>query len=213
MKIRILILFFSIISLNIFSQSDKRSKLKPMKIGFLYAYASNEYFFHDDQDYTYNTSTFKGQAFYNLGNWKKLKFELIVQPQVQFIKHQLINEQFVLPSEKNYLEKRAEFTQQKSMNIYGLEFGLVLRKNLFAKLDILATAGLGFTYINTRTERLAKGFTFIENFSLGIEHQFIKDHCVYLGTTIGHVSNLNFKPPNSGYNILGFEVSYSFYIN
>ncbi len=184
-----------------------------MKIGFLYAYTSNEYFFHDDPDYTYSTNTLKGQAFYSLGDWKKLNFELIVQPQVQFIKHQLINEQFVLPSEKNYIEKRTEFTQQKSMNLYGLELGLILRKNIFAKLDILATAGLGFSYINTRTERLAKGFTFIENFSLGIEHQFLKDNYIYLGTTIGHVSNLNFKLPNSGYNILGFEVGYSFYIN
>jgi hypothetical protein len=50
----------------------------------------------------YSTNTFKRQAFYQLGNWKNLKLELIVQPQIKVLKHQLLNEFFVLESDENY---------------------------------------------------------------------------------------------------------------
>ena len=205
-----LILFFT--SVNYFSQTEKKSFLKPSKVGFLLNFGTNENFIFDDVDYKYNTKTYKAQAFYELGNWKNLKLELIVQPQVQFIKHQLINEQYVLPDEENYLEKRAEFTQLKKINLYALEFGLAIKKRLNTKLDLQGTISLGFSYIDKRTERVAKGFTFIENFSLGFSHQTFKNSFIYLGTNFGHVSNLNFQLPNDGYNILGLEIGYSYFI-
>lgn len=198
------VVFFS------FSQDVKKGVLKPIKIGFLYNYGTNENFINDDPDYTYSTKTFKVQAFYKLGNWKNLGFQLIVQPQMQFVKHQLINEQFVLPNEVNYLEKRAEFTQPKKMHIYGIEFGFATKKRITNKLDFQGTISLGFNYIDTRTERLAKGFTFTENFSFGFSHETFKNSFVYLGTNFGHVSNLNFQKPNNGYNILGLEIGYSY---
>ena len=211
MKIKILLLLFIFCVSIAFSQEKKKSKLSPHKIGFLYNFAKNENFLNDDPDYTYTTNTYKAQAFYELTNWKSLEIELIVQPQVQFIKHQLINEQYVLPNEDHYLEKRAEFTQSKKMNLYGIEFGFAAKKRLLKKLDIQGTISLGFNYIDTRTERLAKGFTFIENFSLGFSYQTFSNSYLYLGTNLfGHVSNLNFQKPNDGYNILGFEVGYSF---
>jgi hypothetical protein len=196
-----------------FSQEKKKSVLKPAKIGFLYNFGTNENFIFDDVDYTYSSQTFKGQAFYNLGTWKNLNFELIVQPQVQFLEHQLINEQFVIPDEENYLEKRSEFTKAKTMNLYGLEFGIAVKKQLTEKLDFQGTISLGFNYIDTRTERIAKGFTFIENFSVGFSHQTFTNSFIYLGTNFGHVSNLNFQQPNNGYNILGLEIGYSYTLN
>ncbi|SDR89011.1 Lipid A 3-O-deacylase (PagL) [Polaribacter sp. KT25b] len=196
-----------------YSQEKKKSTLKPSKIGFLYNYGTNENLIFDDVDYTYSTNTFKAQAFYKLGNWKNLNFELIVQPQVQFLDHQLINEQFVLPSEENYLEKRAEFTKAKTMNLYGIEFGIAVKKQLTEKLNFQGTISLGFNYIDTRTERIAKGFTFIENFSVGFSHQTFTNSFIYLGTNFGHVSNLNFQQPNNGYNILGLEIGYSYALN
>ncbi|OBY65813.1 hypothetical protein LPB301_08305 [Polaribacter reichenbachii] len=72
---------------------------------------------------------------------------------------------------------------------------------------------LGFNYIDTRTERIAKGFTFLENFSLGISYETFSDSYLYIGTNLfGHVSNLDFNLPNAGYNILGLEIGYSFKI-
>ncbi|WP_339883852.1 acyloxyacyl hydrolase [Polaribacter vadi] len=191
-------------------QDKKTPILKPIKIGVLFNYGTNENFVFDDVDYTYSTNTYKLQAFYNLGNWKNIDFELIVQPQVQFLKHQLLNKWYVTPDQENVEEKIAEFTQSKNMNLYGLEFGFASKLKLTNKLDLQGTISLGFSYIDTRTERLAKGFTFIENFSLGFSHQIFQKTFIYIGTNFGHVSNLNFQKPNDGYNILGLEVGYSY---
>mgnify|MGYP003652773755 CR=1 FL=1 len=193
-----------------FSQEKKKSILKPIKIGVLFNYGTNENFVFDDVDYTYSTNTYKLQAFYELGNWKNIDFELIVQPQVQFLKHQLLNKWYVTPDQENVEEKIAEFTQPKNMNLYGLEFGFASKLKLTNKLDLQGTISLGFSYIDTRTERLAKGFTFIENFSLGFSHQIFQKSFIYIGANFGHVSNLNFQKPNDGYNILGLEVGYSY---
>ncbi|MDD7913889.1 acyloxyacyl hydrolase [Polaribacter sp. MSW5] len=66
--------------------------------------------------------------------------------------------------------------------------------------------------MNKRTERVAKGFTFIENFSIGFSHHSFKNSFIYFGTNFGHVSNLNFQLPNDGYNILGLEIGFSYFI-
>lgn len=191
------------------AQKTSNWSLKPKKIGFLYNYGIEDNFIFDDKDYTYSTNTYKFQVFYDLGIWRSLNFELIVQPQIQFLQHQLMNEQFITPDQENYLEKRIEFTKPKNMNLYGLEFGFSANKKLGNKLNLQTTLSLGFSYIDTRTERLAKGFTFIENFSLGVSYQTFKNSFFYLGTNFGHVSNLNFQKPNDGYNILGLEMGYS----
>jgi hypothetical protein len=201
------VVFFSI------SQENKKAVLKPNKIGILYNYGTNENFINNDSDYTDATNTFKLQAFYTFGNWKNLDFELILQPQVQFLNHQLLNEQFVRPEEENYLEKRTEFTKAKTMNLYALEFGFAVKKELTAKLDFQTTLSLGFSVIDKRTERLAKGFTFIENLSFGFSYETFTNSFIYIGTNFGHVSNLNFQKPNNGYNILGLEVGYSYILN
>lgn len=206
MKFKLLFIF----SLFILEFTRGQINLKPYKIGLLYNTAANENFLNNDPDYTYATKTFKAQAFYKLPNWKSFQIELIVQPQIQFLEHQLLNEQFVLPSEENYLVKRNEFTQLKEFNLYGIEFGFVTKKIISKKLNVQLSASLGFAIIDTRTERLAKGFTFIENFSIGFSYNFSKKSHLYIGSNIfGHVSNLNFQKPNNGYNIMGVEIGYS----
>ncbi|WP_439128253.1 acyloxyacyl hydrolase [Polaribacter sp.] len=205
-----ILFFLAIFSLK--AQVNK-DKLKPKKIGFLYNYANEKNFMFDDKDYSYNTNTYKIQAFYNLGNWKNFNFELILQPQYQKINHQLDNSFFVLPTEENFEEKIKEFTTPKTINLYGFELGFVFKKQLFTNVSVLATIGLGLANIDTRTERLAKGFTFLENGSLGFSYQFYKQTTLYLGSNIGHVSNLDTKKPNNGYTFLGFEVGLQYALN
>ena len=204
--------FFSI--LFSYTQDKKNSVLKPKKIGVLYNYGTDENFIFDDPDYTYTTNTFKFQAFYNLGKWKNFDIELIVQPQIQFLRHKLINPSFVQPRYgDNYLELREIYIKEKSMNLYGLEFGIAVKKQLLSKLDIQFSASLGFSYIDTTTERLASGFTFIENFSLGFNYQTSTKTFVYVGSNFGHVSNLDFQFPNDGYNVLGIEVGFQYILD
>ena len=209
---RIVLLIFFFGCTNLFAQEFNKGILKIKKIGFLYNNAAANNFIFKDKDFTYTTNTYKLQAFYNLGSWKSLDFELILQPQVQVLKHQLYNSSFILPSEENYQEKRIEFTTPKTMHFYAFELGFVLKKELFNKLEILATIGLGIAAIDTRTERLAKGFTFIENASLGMSYNLVHKTMLYVGSNIGHVSNFDTKKPNNGYSFLGIEIGLSYAI-
>jgi hypothetical protein len=208
MRYLLIIVFFC--SVSAATQTHQRGFLNIEKIGFLYNNAQSDNFIFNDTDFTYTSSTYKIQAFYDLGSWKSFRFELIAQPQYQVLKHQLINEQFVLPSEENYQEKRREFTSPKTMHLYAFELGFVLKKTLLKKLDFLVTISLGLAAIDRRTERLAKGFTFIENGSLGVSYPIAKRTFLYLGSNVGHVSNLDFKSHNAGFSILGFEAGVSY---
>jgi len=213
MKKNIFLLVFLFAITSGISQDKKKSFLKPYKIGFLYNFGTNENFINNDLDYTYSTQSYKGQLFYKLGNWKSLHFELIVQPQIQNLKHQLINEYYVTPDQENYLEKIAEFTHPKKMNLYSIEFAFASLKRISNQWCFQGSLSLGFSYIDTRTERLGKGFTFIENLSLGFLYKTNEKSQFYLGTNFGHVSNLDFQKPNDGYNIMGLEIGYSYVLN
>lgn len=213
MKKQIIILNFLFAVFIGFSQEKKKHFLEPFKIGFLYNNGTNENFVFNDLDYTYTNQTFKGQFFYKLGNYKSFDFQLIVQPQVQFLNHQLINEQYVTPDQENYLEKRTEFTKAKRMNLYGVEFAFASLRKITHQLFFQGAISLGFCVIDTRTERLAKGFTFIENLSIGFLYKTTQKSQFYIGSNFGHVSNLDFQLPNDGYNILGLEVGYAYVLN
>ena len=207
MKYVLIVLFFS--SFLSFTQVSQKKIYNIKRIGFLYNKALSNNFIFNNKNFTYDTNAFKMQAFYNLGTWKSLDFELIAQPQYQVLKHQLINEQFVLPSEVNYQEKRKEFTSPKTMHLYAFELGFVIKKALVKKLDFLVTIGLGLAAIDTRSERLAKGFTFIENGSLGFSYKITNKTLLYIGSNIGHVSNLDFQMTNAGFSVIGFEAGIS----
>tara|TARA_R110002072_G_scaffold291801_1_gene460096 strand:- start:832 stop:1467 length:636 start_codon:yes stop_codon:yes gene_type:complete len=194
-----------------YGQGEKDSIRKLKKIGILYnsAKQNNALFF--DKDYNYKTDVLKFQFFYNLKDWEQWDFNLILQPQVQIANHQLLNEFFITPDEPDYLFLREKFTQKKTISIYAFELGFQLRRTLFKNISFEATLGLGAAYIDVETERLAQGFTFIENFSLGLVSSFDNAE-LYLGTNLGHVSNFNIQMPNSGYNLLGFEIGYRIYL-
>jgi len=204
-KLLFCFLFFGLAT-SVFSQS----KIVPKKIGFLYNFGNENNFLFDDEDYFYTTKIFKGQLFYDLYNFEKVDFLLIVQTQFQSIKHQLLNEQFVTPDEENYLEKRARYTKLKRLNLYSLEFGLSSKIKFLKRFSFDTTIGLGFSYIDETTERLAAGFTFIENLSVGFTYKTSKRTSLYVGGNVGHVSNFDFQEPNDGYNILGFEVGFQY---
>ena len=204
------LVFVSLISSS-FGQKSGKGILSPTKLGVQFTQGNERSFLFDDPDYFYRTNTLKLQFFYPLAKWKKLDISLIIQPQVQFIQHQLYNEQFVLPEEENYLEKRERYTKLKNVSITGLEFTFDLKKKVFKTTSLFFQLGLGLAIIDTSTERLTSGFTFLENVNLGVEQTLNSKFSFRVVTGIGHVSNLNFQLPNAGYNIFntGISIQYS----
>jgi hypothetical protein len=190
------------------SQEQEKPSRKLKKIGFLYNNARNQNFIFNDTDYTYQIHALKAQFFYSLIEWKKWDFNLIIQPQVQTGEHQLLNPFFIQPEDGSDFEaQREQFTQERRLSLFAFELGFQFRREVLQDLFFEANFGLGVAYIDKDTERLAQGFTFIENISLGVAYPF-KSSEIYIGGQIGHVSNFDFQLPNSGYDTLGFEIGY-----
>ena len=207
------LIFFLLLflSFSVIGQVKKERQKSITKVGVLFSNAKQNNLFFFDKDYDYKTNVYKFQLFYPIkrgGNWD---VNLILQPQFQKAQHQLLNEQFITPDEENFEFLREKFTQKKDISLYAFEVGFQLRKTIIKNIFFEATLGLGAGYISLESERLAKGFTFIENLSLGLAHKFNKSE-IFLATTVGHVSNFNIQKPNSGYNILGFELGYRVFI-
>jgi len=204
---RSLAIVFLCISFLSFGQERETASKKIKKIGFLFNSAKQNNILFSDRDYDYQTNVFKGQLFYSLRKGEKWDVNLIVQPQVQWAKHQLLNPFYVSSTLPNFQELRDRFTQERTISLYQFELGFQLRREIFNQLYFESTLGLGAGYISGESERLAKGFTFIENLSVGFAYQVTSSE-FYLGANVGHVSNFDTQSPNDGYNILGFEIGY-----
>lgn len=209
-KLLLSLIFVFVVSLS-FGQKSTKSFYLPTNIGIQFIQGNENSFLFNDPDYFYRTNTLKLELYYPLTKWKKYDISLIIQPQTQLIKHQLYNEQFVRPDIKDYLEKRARFTKLKSISITAIEFTIDVKRQLLKHTAVFIQFGLGFAIVDTSTERLAKGFTFIENINTGLEFLINKKISMRLFGGIGHVSNLNFQKPNAGYNLFntGISIQYS----
>lgn len=205
----ILIFIFFHFFLNANAQDDK--KITFLKSGFQFNKNSRNNFYFQEVDYALDINTFKYQRFYklkDLGNWD---FNAIPQLQYQYIRHRLLNKFFVQDFNygENFEQFRERFMRPKTISLFAFEVGFQLRRRLLNDLFFEFTAGLGAGYIDTETERLAKGFTFLENLSFGIALPFLSNEA-YAGFLFNHISNFNTQNPNSGYNTIGWEIGFRF---
>ena len=206
-----LTLIFMLFFYSLVNSQEKKINSSLNKVGFLFSSAKQNNILFFDKDYDYKTNVYKFQLFYPIKKGESWDINIILQPQFQKAQHQLLNEQFITPDEENFEFLREKFIQKKDISLYAFEVALQLRKSIIKNISFEATLGLGAGYISLESERLAKGFTFIENVSLGFAHMINKSE-FFLATTVGHVSNFNIQKPNSGYNILGFELGYRIFI-
>ncbi len=187
---------------------EKKNSLRPTTIAIYYGFGNENNLLFDDDDYLYKTQYLKASFQYRL-NKKKYQLGLAIQPQVHFIQHQLLNIFFVQPTDANFEEQRVTFSQLKSMQLYALGFEINVRRTIFEKTDLLAFFAIGPATIDTETERLAQGFTFIESLGIGIRHELLDSLFLELRPTYTHVSNAGLQLPNSGYNVLNLEFGLS----
>jgi hypothetical protein len=170
------------------------------KVGFSIGYG-NEF---KNRNYTYSNEYFKLQFLTTFKKVKRFSYDLIVQPEYNMGKHQLLNLYFVKPEEENYIEKREQYTKVKNCNEYILNVGLLMRYSLSKKLNIYVLGSVGPMYTDTATERLSKGFAFADVFALGFNYkmgQFILD----VRPNLRHTSNAGLQSNNSGINTSNLE--------
>lgn len=207
--------FFFLLAIILLStcqlRAQKKDKIKHLKYGLQISTNARNNFYFSNENYALKINTLKLQSFYKLKTIKDWDFNLILQPQFQLMEHKLLNKFFIQPDDfdGNFLEYREKFTQPNHLSLYAFELGFQLTRHLFKDIRFEFTAGLGMGYIDFTTERLVRGFTFIENLSFGLSKSFDRIE-IYSGFVLSHISNFDIKLPNSGYNTIGLELSMRF---
>ena len=188
-------LFYSAIS-TVFSQEH------PSKFAIGASYGLGNEF--KNTDYTYTNRYLKGQLYYSLKKTKNFDFQILLEPEINFATHQLLNLYFVTPDEPNFEEKRAAYTKLKEIREYVLHVGFLIRKPLSKRLSIYALASVGPLITDTETERLSKGFAFSDVFGLGISYK-TKFVTFDFRPNVRHNSNAGIQSSNAGFNTLNYD--------
>lgn len=185
----------------VYSQPQKR----PFVLGFVYG-LGNEL---KDKDYTFTNNFYKIHLGYTFKTDTHFRYEVAVQPEVNFGKHQLLNQYFVEPHEPDYEALRERYTKRKTIHDYILNIGIVVRKPLTKSLDIYLLGSIGPMITDTETERLSKGFAFSDVIALGVSLQ-IDALSFELRPSLRHVSNAGFQGSNAGFNTKNVELQISY---
>jgi hypothetical protein len=99
--------FLPIIFLAFFTASHSQDKKPLFQLGFSTGFGSE----FKNSDYTYTNQYYKLQIIYAFKKTKNFEFEIVVQPEINFATHQLLNLYFVQPFEDNFQQKRDEYTK------------------------------------------------------------------------------------------------------
>jgi hypothetical protein len=179
---------------------------KPSKfsVGAVYGFGKN-----NNKDYTYSNEIYKLQCFYHFRKGGFFDYDFLIQPEVNFAKHQLINFYYVKETEPNFEQKRAEYTKLKNINEYVLNFGFVIRKNISKSINVFAVGSVGPMITDTETERLPKGFAFCDVFAMGICYKK-NGFQLEIKPNLRHTSNAGLGSYNSGINTKNIEFGVAF---
>lgn len=176
-------------------------------LGFNYGFGSE----FSNTDYTFTNHFYKVQLYYTIKETRNFKYEILVQPEINFGKHQLLNFYFVKPETPNFEEKRAEYTKLKDVREYVLNLGFLIRKPISKNCSFYVLGSVGPMITDTETERMSEGFAFADVFAIGFSFKVNKID-FDIRPEVRHVSNAGLGSKNAGYNTknIEFGVSYPF---
>ena len=196
-----------VICICIFSGSVVRSQsvFRPTSIGFAVGTGSE----FKNRNYSHSAEFVKLELLYPLMKKKSIGLELLIQPEFNSAKHQMLNLFFVKPEMPNYEDLRALYSQNRTVNSYILNIGGLLRKQFSTAASCYVMLSVGPMYTNTQTERLSKGFAFSDVLAIGFSYK-IKSVTIDLRPSLQHQSNAGLGDSNAGYNIKNVELSCAF---
>jgi hypothetical protein len=191
---------FALFFLLFFSEVDAQDATRQKSLGFYYGVGKEV----KNKNYSYSNRYFKFQFCNTIKESKKYKFQFLIQPQVDFVQHQLLNLYYIIPDRSNYLEKREEFGKLKDIRNYSVGFGLIISRLLSEWLSVFVWASVGPMITDTETERLSKGFTLSDVVSLGFSFK-IYNSVFEVRPNFSHLSNAGLQKRNGGFNSLNLE--------
>jgi hypothetical protein len=196
-----IILILALCSIPFYSQ-DKVSRIE---LGFAYGLGDE----FKNSNYTYTNQTLKFQLYYRIKESKKFKYEIVLQPELNFATHQLLNLYFVGADESDYIAKREKYKRIKDIKEYVLNIGFLVRKPIFKSSSIYLLGSIGPMITDTETERLSKGFAFADVLAIGVAFK-VYEVTFDIRPNFRHVSNAGFQKTNSGYTTKNIDVGISF---
>lgn len=194
-----LLLLFSVLKITAQEANSRFS------IGFNYGFGSE----FNNKDYTFENHFYKAQLYYKLKERKHFQYEILVQPEINFAKHQLLNFYFVKPETPDYQEKRDRYTQLKDVREYVLNLGFLIRKPINKNCSFYVLGSVGPMITDTETERMSKGFAFADVLALGFSFRIQKIQ-FDIRPELRHVSNAGLSSTNAGYNTKNIEFGISY---
>ena len=200
-KIKCIALIFIFSITTFYGQNTKGET----SIAFLYGFG-NEI---KNSNYTYTNNYYKVLVSYLIKETNHFKYELVLQPELNFATHQLLNFYFVTPEETNYIEKREKYTKLKDIKEYALGIGFCVRKPISKIASVYVLASIGPMITDTETERLSKGFAFSDVLALGFSLKV--DKVLFdIRPSLRHISNAQLQSSNAGFNTSNIEFGISF---
>lgn len=157
-----------------------------------------------NKDYSYTNRYLKAQVYYTLTENRNFEFQILLEPEINFATHQLLNLYFITPDEANFEEKRAQYTKLKDIREYVLHVGFIVRKPITEQFNIYILGSVGPLITDTETERLSKGFAFSDVLGLGISYK-MKNVVLDFRPNLRHNSNAGLHASNAGFNTLNYD--------
>lgn len=198
---KLLLFLVFVFTITAYSQEKKHH---PMALGLHYGFGSE----FKNTDYTYSNRYIKPQLYWQIAVTKHFEYQLLLQPEINFARHRLINMYFVTPDEPDYEHKREEYTRLKDIQEYVLNVGLVVRKPISQMCSIYILGSVGPMITTAETERLSKGFAFSDVFAIGLTVKTPKISFDFR-PNFRHISNAGLQDSNAGYNTLNIELGFS----
>jgi len=192
-------LLFGILLLLVLKMTAQEHNSR-FSLGLNYGFGSE----FSNTDYTFENHFYKTQLYYEIKETRNFKYEILVQPEINFGKHQLLNFYFVKPEAPDYQQKRDEYTRLKDVREYVLNCGFLVRKPIGKVCSFYVLGSIGPMITDTETERMSKGFAFADVLALG----FTVDYDRFrfdVRPSVRHVSNAGLGSSNAGYNTKNIE--------
>jgi len=198
-RIFFILVLFAVMHLKAQEKSSK------YRIGLSYGFGSE----FSNTDYTFENHFYKAQFYYEIKETRNFRYEILVQPEINFGKHQLLNFYFVKPETPNYQQKRDEYTRLKDVREYVLNCGFLVRKPIGKVCSFYVLGSVGPLITDTETERMSKGFAFADVLALGFTVDYNKLR-FDIRPSVRHVSNAGLGSSNAGYNTKNIEFGISY---
>jgi hypothetical protein len=176
-----------------------------LRVGVNMGYSRQDVFPYDNLNYSHTSRFIKLQIGKQVWRKNRHSLEVLVEPSIYFVEHQLLNLFFIKPSQPDFEARRELFLQERSYQEYALNIGLQYGYNLKEKWIVYGLISVGPMTATKETERQNKGFSFSDIIGLGTRFKVNKLN-YDLRFTLRHVSNADFRSPNNGLNSAGVEI-------